>query len=98
MTPAQAKRAAFLAEARDDLQFELQDRAGVENPDRWKQDGLAKPLPLLDGTAELELDVADGNGNMHTLATLDVSIIQHGLRCMLREVERELTELGVELT
>lgn len=94
MTPAQAKRAAFLLKVREDLDYELNTPKDSEPPGR---DSDIAPLSRLKPDAKFSLDLLDNDGSMRSLAKMDVEMIRTACILMLTIVDTELRSLGIEL-
>lgn len=91
MTPEQAKRAAFLIDARDDLQYELD--APESDREKWKHGPM--PLSLMKDDAQFKLEICDDSGSMHTLATIDTGLSRRAVKALIADINIELNELGI---
>lgn len=98
MTPAQAKRAAFLIQALEDISYDLdpptEDRAAQE---MWKYSLEPVGMGAADEVFKLEMADAGDDGTSHEIATIDRGLARVGLRLLVTVIKAELKELGVVL-
>lgn len=106
MKAQDAKRAAFLLEALENLKWEARTdhpEARLEKLKKSWEHNEAKPLPLmLDSAVTVDLDMAagngdDGDGSIATLARIDVGMMRKVVDFLINEIEVELRLLGVEI-
>lgn len=98
MKPEDARRAAFLLRALDDLRYEIEPpEDAAEDDKRWKGHN-PKPIRLEKPTRKIELQIVDGDdGGMHCLAKLEVCMISVAVVGLIANIENELRALGIEL-
>lgn len=94
MKAKDAKMAAILCEALDDLGYEI--APPVEADREQYEDCQVKPLPFMatDQVVKVMIEL-DGDGTLHTIASVPVSILQRGCVWMHQLAKDELASLGV---
>jgi hypothetical protein len=93
MTPAQAKRTAFLITALDDIRAEI-------DPPQAERQSLAKesPPPLgLTTYPTVKLIFEDGSECLRTIATIDADVLFDALTFVVERIRAELKALGIEV-
>lgn len=98
MKPDEAKRAALLLKARQDIMDELapESEYSAEDLAAWKEHSI-RPLGITSPTAKRKIMLERSDCDPHDVTVLDVATIMKGLRLLLGEIDAELLALGIEI-